>query len=170
MKKYLEVGEIVGTHGIKGEMRVNPWADSPEFLTKFRTLYFDGGKKAAKVRSSRVHKNVTLVTLEGIDTIEAAELMRGKVLWIDRDDAKLPEGTYFFQDLIGLKVIDFESGEEYGEICDVSALPANDVWHIAHKDGNEYLIPRIDPIIRRVSLEEGIVYITVMKGLFGDAD
>lgn len=170
MKKYLEVGEIVGTHGIKGELRVNPWADSAQFLTKFKTVYFDGGKKAVKVKTARVHKNITLMTLEGIDTIEAAELMRGKVLWIDRADTKLPEGTYFIQDLIGLKVIDNESGEEYGEICDVSTLPANDVWHIAHKDGNEYLIPRIDPIVRRTSLEEGAVYITVMKGLFGDAD
>lgn len=170
MKQYLEIGKIVGTHGIKGELRVDPWADSPQFLTKFKTLYLDEGKTAVKVNASRVHKNITLVALEGIDSIEAAELMRGKVLWINRNDVNLPEDTFFIQDLIGLKVIDNESGEEYGEICDVTSAPANDIWHIAHKDGNEYLIPCIDPVVRRVLPKEGVVYITVMKGLFGDAD
>lgn len=170
MKKYLEVGEIVGTHGIAGELRVNPWADGPEFLTRFKVLYLDEGKEKLTVISARAHKNITLLKIKGIDSIETAETYRGRVLFIDRADAKLPEGTYFVQDIIGVEVVDYESGEVYGRISDVSATGANDVWHIAHKDGNEYLMPVIDEVVKETDIEGGRVTIKVMKGLFGDED
>ena len=71
IKQYLEIGEIVGTHSIHGEIRVNPWCDSPEFVKKFKTLYFDNeGKKAVKVISARPHGNIVLLKLEGTDTVE----------------------------------------------------------------------------------------------------
>ena len=170
MKKYLEAGEIVGTHGIKGEVRVNPWADSPEFLAQFKTLYFDGGETKLTVTASRAHKNVTLIKFKDIDTVEAAEALRGKVLWLDRADAHLPEGTFFIQDIEGLKVVDHETGEEYGVITGITPTVANDVWNVKHRDGNTYLMPVIDDIVKETDLDAGVVRIKVMKGLFGDAD
>lgn len=170
MKKYLEAGEIVGTHGIKGEVRVNPWADSPEFLAGFKALYFDEGAVKLNVTAARAHKNVTLIKFKDIDTVEAAEALRGKVLWLDRADAHLPKDTYFIQDIEGLKVVDIETGEEYGFISGVTPTVANDVWNVAHKDGSTYLMPVIDDIVKETDIEAGVVRIKVMKGLFGDAD
>ena len=98
-KKYLEAGEIVSTHGVQGEVKILPWADGPEFLLQFDTLYLDGRPYA--VRSARVHKTCVLASLEGIDTPEQGMALRGKRVCIDRDEAKLPEGSVFIADLIG---------------------------------------------------------------------
>lgn len=99
-RQYLELGQIVGTHGVRGEMRVQPWCDGPGFFQQFHTLYFSGeGKGASRVLSSRPHGNVMLLKLEGINTVEDASALRGRVLFMNRDDAKLPDGDYFIQDL-----------------------------------------------------------------------
>ena len=81
IKKYLEGGKIVGTHGVRGEMRVECWCDSPQFLSAFKTLYFNEGAEKIKVKS-RAHKNMVLMKMQGVDTIEQADLYRGKILYI----------------------------------------------------------------------------------------
>lgn len=101
LKEFLEAGRIVGTHGIKGELRVDPWCDSPDFLVQFKTLYTKDGAQALEVISSRVHKNLLLVQLKGIDTIEQGDRMRGKVLFIKRSDVTLPKGPLFYIGFIG---------------------------------------------------------------------
>ena len=102
IKNFLAVGQIVGTHGVRGEMRVNPWADSPEFLKQFKTLYYDAeGKNSVGVISARPHGNIVLMKLEDIDTVEAASAMRNKRLYMRRSDARLPDGVYFIEELIG---------------------------------------------------------------------
>ena len=166
---YLEVGQIVGTHGIAGEMRVQPWCDSPDFLTKFKTLYTDkNGENAVKVKSSRVHKNIVLIKLPGITTIEQAERMRGKVLYISRKDADIADGEWFIQELIGCTVFDADTGKDYGILSDVSKTGANDVWHIK-KDGKEYLLPAINDIIANVDVANEKVEIhSIIKGIFDD--
>ena len=115
-KKYLEAGEIVSTHGVQGEVKILPWADGPEFLLQFDTFYLDGRPYA--VRSARVHKTCVLASLEGIDTPEQGMALRGKRVCIDRDEAKLPEGSVFIADLIGCRALD-EDGAELGRIEDV---------------------------------------------------
>lgn len=168
-KQFLDSGKIVGTHGIKGEVRIEPWADSPEFLCAFKKLYLDErGETAIKVKS-RPHKNITLCKIEGIDTIEAAERLRGKIVYIDRGDIKLDEGVHFVQDLIGLEVRDFETDEPYGTLTDVLRTGANDVYEIT-RDGKKYLAPVIDEVVREINTEKGYVLITPMKGIFDDAD
>lgn len=166
---YLEVGQIVGTHGIAGEMRVQPWCDSPDFLTKFKTLYTDkNGENAVKVKSSRVHKNIVLIKFPDITTIEQAERMRGKVLYISRKDANIPDGEWFIQELIGCTVFDADTGKEYGVLSDVSKTGANDVWHI-EKDGKEHLLPAINDIIANVDVKnEKIEIRSIIKGIFDD--
>lgn len=170
MKKYIEAGKIVGTHGIKGELRVQPWADSGEFLAGFRTLYFGAGEKRLDVRSARPHKNIVIMKIAGVDSIEAADALRGRVLYIDRADAHLPEGRYFIQDIIGCRVTDADSGTVYGTICDVSSTGVNDVYHVKTPDGAEYLIPAIDQVLASTDIEAGEVRIHAMKGMFDDED
>ena len=91
-RQFLEAGRIVSTSGLKGEVRVDPWCDSPDFLLRFAALYFDGGKKLVVVENGRVQKNVTILKLAGIDTVDQANSLRGKILWVRREDVKLPEG------------------------------------------------------------------------------
>ena len=169
LKQYLEVGKIVGTHGVRGEMRVECWANSPEFLRGFKKLYLDGGKTAISV-SCRPHKNIALMSVKGIGSIEEADVLRGKILYIDRADARLDEGEHFVQDIIGLSVTDADSGEVYGEVKDVLKTGSNDVYEMADKDGKLFYIPVIPDIIDRLDFESGAVFIHPMKGLFDDED
>lgn len=164
-KQFLETGEIVTTHGIKGEVRVYPWCDTPDFLTDFKHVYLKKGEIKLTVEDARVHKNIVIMKLEGYDTIERAVTLRGQVLYISRSDVKLAEGEYFVQDLIGIKVIDDDTGEEYGVITDVSQTGANDVYTI--KNGElEYLIPAIPQVIIDTDTEREIMRIKPLEGLF----
>ena len=99
---YLEAGEVVSTHGVRGEVKIYPWADGPEFLLDFDTLYLDG--KPYPVESIRVHKAVVLAKLRGVDTVEAAQALRGRVVTVDRSGLEPPEGSVFIADLLGLPV------------------------------------------------------------------
>lgn len=170
IKEFLEIGKIVSTHGIKGEVRVQPWCDSGEFIKQFKTLYFDKhGKKSISVLSCRPHGNVVIMGLDGVDTPEKAQEQRGKVLYIRRSDAKLKKGQYFIAELIGCKVVDADNEEkQYGVISDVSETGANDVWHIKGVDGKEYLIPSIPQVVIDTDVEEGIVKITPLRGIFDE--
>lgn len=168
-KRYLEIGKIVGTHGLKGEMRVEPWCDTPAFFCMFQTLYLqEGGKKLSVC--SRAHKRMAIMKAEGIDTVEQADLMRGKVLYMDRNDVALEEDVYFIQDIIGLRVLDVDSGKKYGVITDVFKTGANDVYQVTDNEKKEFLLPVIDQIIKKTDIEGGVVLIKPMKGLFEDAD
>ena len=167
-KDYLELGQIVGTHGIKGEIRVNPWCDSPDFAKGFKTVYFDNkGAQSVKVTACRPHGNIILMKLEDINSINDAEKLKNRMLYIKRDDANLPEGTWFIEELIGCEVFDADDAKLYGRISDVSPTGANDVWHIKDNDV-EYLIPAIPDVIDEVDVEKGIVRINPLKGIFDD--
>ena len=170
LKKYIEAGKITGTHGIRGEMRLDTWCDSPEFMTQFKTLYLtsDGKEKLSKV-SCRPHKNIAIVKVPEIKSVEEADMFRGKIVYIDRDDAKLPKDKYFVQDLMGITVFDVDSDRCYGRITDVSKTGANDVWHITNESG-EYLIPVIDDVVISVDIDNQKVLIRALKGIFDDED
>ena len=170
MKKYLEVGKIVSTHGIAGEVRVQAWCDEPEFLLKFKRLYFDGeGKRSILVRGGRVHGNVVLLRLDGVESINTAALLRDKVLFIDRADAKIRKGSYFIQDLIGCKVYDADDERKlYGTLTDVTKTGANDVWHVTDENGKEYLVPSIPHVVIDIDVEKEIVHIRPLGGIFDE--
>ncbi len=163
-KQFLEAGEIVSTHGIQGEVKILPWADSPEFLLSFRTLYLNGQPYA--VQSSRVHKTCVLAKLQGIDSPEAATLLRGKVVSIDRSQVKLPKGTVFIADLIGCRVLD-ESDTEIGKIKDVLTMPSSDVY-VIHGAKN-YMIPAVKEFVKEICVEEGFVRVHLIEGMETDA-
>ena len=166
-KEFLEVGQVVGTHGVRGTMRVKPWSDESDFLSDFKRVYLDKGETELKIVSAKAHGNVTLLDIKGIDSIEKAEALRGKVLTVSRDDIALPEGRYFVDELMGCAVTDADTGENLGTITDVSKTGANDVWHIT-KGGNEYLIPAIESVIVSVDVEKEIAVLRPLKGIFDD--
>ena len=165
MKRFLEIGKIVAVQGLKGEVRVDPWCDSPDFLCEFEQLYFNKGETPVTVVKARPHKNIVLMKIDGVDTPEDAQKLRGKILYMDREDVELEEGCYFVQDLIGLEVIDADDGTIYGKLSQVPATGANDVYHI--KDGDkEYLIPAIPDVVVKTDIEGGKLIIRKMEGLF----
>ncbi|MBR2590969.1 MAG: 16S rRNA processing protein RimM [Clostridia bacterium] len=169
-KEYLEAGKIVALHGVKGEMRLKPWSDDAAFLSAFNTVYLDAaGTQAKRLVSARPHGNITLIKIEGVDTPEHAEELRGHIIYIKKSDAKLPEGHYFVDDIIGLSAVDEADGTVLGTIRLIESYPANEVWHIQNGQ-REYLIPNVPAIVKKISPDEGKVYIFKMKGLFEDED
>lgn len=170
-KQFLEIGKIVTTHGIAGEVRAQAWCDDNEFLTEFDTLYFDRGKTKLKIENARVHKNVVILKIEGINDMNTAQTLRNKILYLNRDDVELEEGSYFIQDLIGMTVVDYHSPDTiYGTVQDITETGANDVYHIKTPQGNIVLIPAIPDVIREVMMDEDRILITPLKGLFDDED
>ena len=166
-KEFLETGRIVSTHGVRGELRVQPWCDSVEQFCALKTLYLEEDGSPVRVQS-RAHKTVALTKMQGVDTVEQAEALRGRVVYARRGDLKLPKERYFVQDLIGLAVVDDDSGERYGTLTDVSDTGANNVYHMRHVDGREILIPAIPYVVRKVDVDGGEVRIFPMKGLLDD--
>lgn len=166
-KDFLELGKVVAIHALKGEIRLQPWCDTPDFAAGFKKIYLDG--KPVKVRSARPHKNIVIMQLDGIDTPEAAQALVNKVLYISRDQVKLPAGTYFIADLIGLKVVDADDENTvYGKLTEVSSTGANDVYHIQFADGKTRYIPAIPQVVVETDLANGVMRIRPLEGLFDD--
>lgn len=169
LKQYLEIGKIVGTHGVRGELRAECWCDSPQFFAYFKKLYFDEGKEKLDV-VSRPHKNIALVKIKGVDTVEQADLLRGRVLYVSRKDIKLPKGTNFIQDIIGLEVVDAQTDEVYGKVTEVIKTGANDVYEVKDENGKAYYVPVIKDVVIETSPKKGKVFLKPMKGIFDDED
>ena len=171
VKQFLEAGRIVGTHGVRGEMRVEPWCDSAEFLKKVRRLYFDEGRTDAGLLSSRVHKSLLLIRIQGVESATEADLYRGRVLYLNRKDVRLPKNRYFIEDLIGLTVIADDTAAEYGEIREVFETGANNVYRIINEKGGEFLFPAVDEMIAKTDIEAGKLFVRPIPGIFhGEAE
>lgn len=169
-KEFLEVGEVVTIHGLRGDMRLYPWCDPGDVERACRMYLDEKGETEFRVQYVRPHKNVYLVKLKGVDTPEEARKFVGKVLYMNRKDIPMKKGQYFIQDIIGLRVVDSENGTCYGEVYDVAATGANDIYCVRDKDGKETWIPAIPQVINEVDLEKDELRITPMKGLFDDED
>lgn len=162
-QKFLEAGEVVSTHGIQGEIKILPWADAPEFLLQFDTFYLNG--KSYEVVSSRVHKTCVLAKLKGVDTPEAATLLRAQRVSIDRESVRLPQGTVFIADLIGCAVLD-DDGNEIGKIKDVLTMPSSDVYVI--QGARSYMIPAVKEFVREIDVENRRVRVHLIEGMATD--
>ena len=170
MKQFLEIGKIVSLHGIKGQVKIQPWCDSPEFILSAKNLYLKKGEEKLSVTSKNIVKNMVILKLDGIDTPEDAAKFRNSIVYINRNDVTLEENCYFIQDLIGLTVIDTDSQIMYGKIVDVTETGANDVYHIKADDEKMYYIPAIKQVIIKTDLDEQKMFIRPLKGLFDDED
>ena len=164
MKQYLEVGKVTNVHGLMGEVKVQPWADSPEFLCQFKTLYVDEAHFPMTVQRARVHKNMVIIKFDGPTDVPSALSLRNAILYIHREDVKLPEGSFFLADIYGLEVRDAASGEVLGEIADVLTLPANNVY-VVRGGARELMIPAVPQFIAETNIEAGYIRVNMMEGL-----
>ena len=160
-EKFLEAGVIANTHGLHGEIKIHPWADSPDFLTGFGCVFIDGNP--VKVISMRVHKNMVVASLEGVSDFESAIKLKNKIVCVSRDDISPQDGKYFIVDLIGLDALDSKTGENLGRLSDVLNLPSNDVYVIRGK--REILVPAVPDFIEEVNISQSYVKINMMEGL-----
>ena len=155
--QFLEAGEIVTTHGVRGEMKVLPWADGPDFLCDFRRVRIEG--QDYKVENCRVQKTCNLLKVTGVDTVEAAQALRGKTVEVYRDDA--PADMIFVAELIGTEV--FADGKSLGKIEDVLDYPGNKVYVV--KGEYTYMIPAVKEFVLSIDLDAGIMQVRIIEGM-----
>lgn len=160
MDKYLEAGKIINTHGIRGEVKIDPWANSAAFLRDFPVFYVDG--KSVKVRSARVHQRFLIASLEGVDSIEDAEKLKNKVICIDREDAKLSEGEYFLSDLLGFTALD-EAGQALGEVTDILEKPQGAILEVQGE--REILVPLIPEFVISRDMDARTITLRLLEGM-----
>ena len=166
MNDILEIGQVVNTHGVRGELKIMPWCDDPEIYNELEYFYIDG--KKYNIKRTRLHKNCEIVAVEGIDNINDAELLKNKIVTVEREAlGELPEGTYYIADLLGLEV-KTDEGKFLGKIFDVISTGSNDVYHLKADGKKDVLIPVIDEVVKEVNIEDGYVIVTLMKGLVDD--
>ena len=164
LQQYLEIGKITNAHGVMGEVKVQPWCDSPEFFCQFKTLYVDETHWPVKVERARPHKNMVIVKLEGVTDMNGALALRNAVLHIDRKDAKLPEGSFFLADIEGLEARDAQTGEVLGKIAEDLTLPANNVY-VIRGGKRELMIPAVPAFVAETNVEEGFIRINMIEGI-----
>ena len=159
-KQYIEAGRIVNTHGVAGEVKIEVWLDSPQFLKSFKRCFID--RREVKLLSARVHKGFLIVKLEGVEDVNAAMALKGRTVFIDRADARLPKGAFFLQDIIGAAVVD-ESGSQIGKLVDVMETPASNVYVV--KGEQEHLIPAVPEFILSTDADNGIITVHLIEGM-----
>ncbi len=160
MNEFLDCGQIVSTHGVHGEVRIIPWADSPEFLRQFPTLYVDG--KPVQVASCRVHKGGVIAKLRNVDTVEAAMVLKGKTVQIRRADARLPKGAFFLADIIGLNVVD-EDGHKLGTLKEILSPSVQQIYVVEGE--REIMIPAVPEFILETNIQAGYIKVRLIEGM-----
>lgn len=166
-KQYLEAGEFVSTHGVMGELKLYPWSDTPGFLLPFTRLFLNkNGGTPLEVTEMRVHKNVCLVKLAGVDKVEEARAYIGKTVYIARADVQLEEGRVFVQDLLGAQVQDADTAQNYGKVVDITHPGRHDVYEIEGEDGRRHLFPAVPEFLHKVLPEEGLILVRPIPGMF----
>ena len=159
--RFLEAGQIANTHGIQGEVKIVPWADSPEFLCGFDTFYIDGAP--VKVLSAKPHKTNVIARLEGVADVNDAMRLKGKTVSIDRTGVELPGGRHFLADLMGLEVRDAETGAVLGTVVDILTPPSHEVYVV--KGAHEYMIPAVDEFVKEIDVEGGFIRVSLIEGM-----
>ena len=158
--QYIEAGEIVTTHGVRGEVKVLCWLDDPEMLCEFDRCRIDG--KEYTMEQVRVQKTCNLVKLKGIDTMEAAQAMRGKTMELYRED--IDDEVIFAAELVGVEV--YADGEKIGKIKEVLDYPGNSVYVV--KGEYEYMIPAVNQFILSTDMEKNEMQVKLIEGMRSD--
>lgn len=163
---WLEVGKIVNTHGLKGEVKVVPWTDSPETFEDIDCVYIKKktGDICLNIENMKYQKNNIILKFKEISKIEDAEPLKNKTLFAERDAlGELPEGVYYIADIIGLKAVD-TNGKLIGTVSDIFNTGSNDIYEIKREGMKNLLLPDIDDVIT-VELENERVVVRIPKGL-----
>ena len=163
MDKYIEIGKIVNTYGIKGQLKIVPYTDNIKRFEKLKKIYIN--EKEYLIENVKYIKNIVILKLQGINTIEQAEEYRNLYIYIDKKDAiKLPKDTYFIRDLIGIEVYT-NDGEKLGRIDDIFKTGSNDVYVVRNSLGKQILLPAISSVIEKIDLENKKGIVNLIKGL-----
>lgn len=157
---YLEAGKIINTFGVRGEVKLDPWCDSAEFLKPLKTLYIDGAPRA--VASSRVHKGMLIVRFADVEDVNGAMLLKNKIVYFARSDVHLPKGRHFVADLLGAVVVD-EQGAEIGKLTEVLDMPAGQVYVVQGK--TEHTIPAVPEFILDIDADEKTIRVHLIEGM-----
>ena len=160
-KAFIEAGRIINTHGVQGEVKIEVWLDSPQFFKSFRRLTIQGGDEL-RVLSARVHKDFVIARLEGVEDVNAAMTLKNKTVSVRREDAKLPAGAFFLQDILGAQVVD-EDGNAVGELVDVLETPASRIYVV--RGETEHLIPAVPEFVKKTDPEAGVVTVHLIEGM-----
>lgn len=168
--EYLECGKIINKHGFRGAVKLESWCDTPADLARVGTYWFPEGDgyRPVRVRKSSVLGGFVLTELEGVETEEAADRLRGKVVYASRGEFPLPEGGYFLADVIGLPVRDADSGETIGTLTSVDTRGHANLFTVKTPRG-EALVPDVPQFVTRVDIEDA-VYIRPISGLLDDGE
>lgn len=167
MEEYFEIGQIVNTSGLKGEIKIKPFTDDIKKFNNLKTIYVSIKKelKEFEIEHVRFSKNMVFLKLKGIDNIEEAENYRNLYLKIKRDkDEKLEEGVYYVVDLIGCTVYT-DDNQELGKVDDVFSTGSNDVYVVKDELGKQILLPAIKDVIKNVDIENKTITVHLMEGL-----
>lgn len=166
--QFYDVAHILTTHGLKGEVKVDVITDFPEQrFAKGQKLYLrDQLEQVLTITSGRPFKQFWLIQFAEITSLEAAEKLKGKTLVIsEADQHELPQGVYYYRDIMGCQIVDNLTGSDLGIITGIESPGANDVWEITENSGNEYLIPYIDKVVKKVDIGSKKVYVELLEGL-----
>lgn len=167
MTKYLEIGQIVNTFGIKGMVKVMPFTENIERFSKMKTVYVKNKKENKKyeIEEVKYHKNMVLIKFKGIENPEQADLLRQCYLLVDREDEEpLEEGTYYIVDMIGLEVYT-EEGELLGILEDIFNTGSNDIYVVKNELGKQILLPSIPDVIKKIDMPNKKVIVHLLPGL-----
>ncbi len=167
MTKYLEIGQIVNTFGIKGMVKVNPFTDNIRRFDRLKKVYIGSVKEKKKIEIEEVkyHKNMVLIKFKDINNPDEANLLRNKYLFVDREDEEpLEEGTYYIVDMLGLDVYTDEN-ELLGTLDDIYNTGSNDIYVVKNELGKQILLPAIKDVIKEVNLEEKKIIVHLIPGL-----
>lgn len=162
MQDKFEIGKIVNTFGIKGEVKITPYTDNIQQFKKVKHIYVNDTKM--EIESTKFQKNVVILKLKGVDDMTSAEDLRGSIIKVDRSNKKLPEGTYYIVDLIGSSVYTDE-GNLLGILKDIYNTGANDIYTVETSDGKEVLLPSIKEVIKEIDVENKKIIVHILKGL-----
>lgn len=167
MDGYLEIGKIINTHGVCGELKLDPWCDPEEVFPSLSTVYIDG--RAARLLNWRPHQRFALLTLEGVSDMEAAAALKNRVVCARRDDIELPDGQYFYSDLFGFEVFDSRTGRVIGTLDDVREMPGGDLY-VIRGPKSEILVPAVDEFEEEVDFDAKRLVLRTIVGMLPDED
>ncbi len=166
--EYLEIGQIVNTQGLKGEVRIYPYTDDVKRFDKLKKIYVEVNNEKIRlnIQNVRYYKNLVIAKFENFDTIEQVEHYKGKYIFIDEEDKlKLPKDTYYIADLLDCVVIDNNTKEELGKVVDVFSTKSNDVYVVKLIQGNDICIPAIKDVILKIDISSKTIIINKIEGL-----
>lgn len=167
MKEYFEIGQIVNTSGLKGILKIKPFTDDIKKFSNLKTIYIKtkSGLTEFKIEQVRYVKNMVMLKLAGIDTVEEAEKYRNLYIRILRDqEEELEEGSYYVVDILGCKV-NTDANQELGKIVDVFQTGSNDVYVVKDEQGKQILLPAIKQVIKNVDIKNKIITVHLLEGL-----